>query len=256
MLLCEYASGLSEPPDIQIFATDIDAHALAIAREGRYTLNDAADVSPERLRRFFVKEGDGFKVRRDLRELVLFANHNLVKDPPFSHLDLVSCRNLLIYLNRAAQNRVMDTFDFALEPGGYLFLGGAEGLESAADRFVATDTEARIFQSRGRASRVEVGPPAIVSPAQRSRRLFDERPPVTILGKLGAPELHQRLLEKYAAPHDSREERSHDPPRDRSGRALSSGGRRRTDGRPAQSHTSGASTGASRRSARSDPESA
>ncbi|HUR35157.1 MAG TPA: CheR family methyltransferase [Vicinamibacterales bacterium] len=200
MLLCEYASGLSEPPAIQIFATDIDAHALASAREGRYTLNDAADVSPERLRRFFLKEGDSFKVRKDLRDLVLFAHHNLVKDPPFSHLDLVSCRNLLIYLNRAAQDRVMDTFDFALEPGGYLFLGGAEGLESAADLFVATDTAARIFQSRGRAARPTARAPAVGSPAQRSNSLVSERAPVTVREKLGAPELHQRLLEKYAAP--------------------------------------------------------
>src|SRR5207253_4162718 len=105
MLLCEYAANLAEQPTIQIFATDIDDAALTFAREGVYTLNDAADVSPERLRRFFTKKGESFQVRRELRELVLFANHNLIKDPPFSHLDLASCRNLLIYFNRTGQRR-------------------------------------------------------------------------------------------------------------------------------------------------------
>ncbi|HVF26602.1 MAG TPA: chemotaxis protein CheB, partial [Pyrinomonadaceae bacterium] len=108
MLLAERALGGLDAPEIQIFASDIDAAAIAKAREGLYTLNDAADVTPERLRRFFTKEAEGFRVRRELREMILFANHNVVKDPPFSHLDLVSCRNMIIYLNGMAQERVME----------------------------------------------------------------------------------------------------------------------------------------------------
>jgi two-component system CheB/CheR fusion protein len=148
MLLCEFSSGMTNAPSIQVFATDIDEDAIAFARDGLYTLNDAADVSPERLRRFFVKEGEGYRVRRELRELVLFAHHNLIRDPPFSHLDLVTCRNLLIYLNRTAQARIMDVFNFALNPGGYLFLGGSESIEGASDLFVAAEKDQHIYQSR------------------------------------------------------------------------------------------------------------
>ena len=87
--------------------------AISVAREGFYTEAEIGEISPERLARFFHRETAGYRIRRELRELILFANHNLVKDPPFSHLDLVSCRNLLIYLNRSAQDRVIETFHFA-----------------------------------------------------------------------------------------------------------------------------------------------
>src|SRR6185436_12516227 len=120
---------------VQIFATDIDEGAIAHAREGFYTINDAADVSTERLRRFFTKEGDGYRIRREVREMVLFANHNFLKDPPFSHLDLVSCRNVMIYLNSSAQERLAETFHFALNPGGYLFLGTSESVDGATDLY-------------------------------------------------------------------------------------------------------------------------
>src|SRR5205085_8580713 len=128
--------GVIDAPKIQIFATDIDAQALAHAREGVYTLNDAADLSPERLRRFFTKEGNEFRIRREIREMILFANHNVIKDPPFSHLDLVTCRNVLIYLESSAQERVLETAHFALNPGGFLFLGSSESIGEASDLFV------------------------------------------------------------------------------------------------------------------------
>jgi chemotaxis methyl-accepting protein methylase len=96
MLCAELTFGVLDAPKILLFATDIDDAAIAVAREGYYSLNDAADVSPERLRRFFVKEGDRFRVRKEIREMILFANHNFLKDPPFSHIDLVCCRKVLI----------------------------------------------------------------------------------------------------------------------------------------------------------------
>ena len=154
MLLCEHAEGRSNPPALQVFATDIDEPALAAAREGFYTVNDAADVSPERLRRFFVKGSSGYQVSRALREMVLFAQHNIIKDPPFSHLDLITCRNLLIYLNRAAQERLARVFHFALNPGGYLFLSLSESIDGPADLFVKIDKEHNIFQSRPVEARV------------------------------------------------------------------------------------------------------
>src|SRR5829696_646611 len=148
MLLSEYAAKIPGAPQIQVFATDIDEDAIATARDGFYTINDAADVSPERLSGHFVKDGHGYRVRREIRERVLFAVHNIIKDPPFAHLDIATCRNLLIYLNRTAQQRVMDVMHFALNPGGYLMLGSSESIDGAGDLFSVVDKEQRIYQGR------------------------------------------------------------------------------------------------------------
>ncbi|MCB0182147.1 MAG: hypothetical protein KDI62_28235, partial [Anaerolineae bacterium] len=120
ILLNEYASMLTSPPSIQVFATDIDDEAIAFAREGFYPESIAADISPERLRRFFVDEVGGYRVKKEIRETVLFAIHNLIEDAPFSKLDLISCRNLLIYLDRNVQEKVFELFHYALQPNGYL----------------------------------------------------------------------------------------------------------------------------------------
>ncbi|OLG31153.1 methyltransferase [Xanthomonas oryzae pv. oryzae] len=121
MLLREHAETLDSAPRIQIFASDIDGRALATARVGRYASSIVGEVALERLRRWFVKEGDTYVVNKELRELCVFSQHSIVKDPPFSRLDLVSCRNLLIYLDAELQNRVIPIFHFAIRPGGYLF---------------------------------------------------------------------------------------------------------------------------------------
>ncbi|HEX8290485.1 MAG TPA: PAS domain S-box protein, partial [Pyrinomonadaceae bacterium] len=204
MLLTEHAETLASPPSVQVFATDIDEEAIEAARAGFYTLNDAADVSPERLRRFFTKSLDGYTVRRELREMVLFANHNLLKDPPFSHLDLISCRNLLIYLNHAGQEKAMGTFHFALNRGGYLFLGGSESAAEHADLFVTADKGANIFQARSAVRRVApyvqlAAPPR--TPAQGALPARAEtRPEFDAQARLSYLDLHQRLLEMYAPP--------------------------------------------------------
>jgi two-component system CheB/CheR fusion protein len=129
MLLCEYAARLNDPPRIQIFATDIDERAIMQARDCRYPHTIALDVTPARLRQFFVEGDDHYRVKKEVRELILFAPHNVLRDPPFSELDLVSCRNLLIYLNREMQDRTLATFHFALAPGACLFLGASETAE-------------------------------------------------------------------------------------------------------------------------------
>lgn len=202
MLFAEKTLGVIDAPKVQIFATDIDETAIAIAREGYYTINDAADVSPEQLRRFFNKEGDGFRIRREIREMILFASHNFLKDPPFSHLDMVSCRNVLIYLNHTAQERIMETFHFALRPGGYLFLGLSESAESASDLYTTFNREVHIFQSRQISLSSYPVPesvpsfkfaepvvsPAIISQENRTRE------------RVTMSDLHQRLLEEYAPP--------------------------------------------------------
>ena len=148
MLLCEHQDRLDDPPDLQVFATDIDEEALARAREGVYAEVAAADVSADRLRRFFDVEASGVRVKPELRQMVLFARHNLLSDPPFSQLDLVACRNVLIYLNRPVQERVFATFHYALRPGGWLFLGSAEGPEVLSKGFSAADKPARVYRRR------------------------------------------------------------------------------------------------------------
>ncbi len=120
MILLEEAARREIRPEIQIFASDLDDAALAFGREARYPLAIETDVSEERLRRFFAREGDQYRVTRELRDVVLFARHSLLKDPPFSHTDLISCRNLLIYLDRQRQQQVCAAFHFALNPIGLL----------------------------------------------------------------------------------------------------------------------------------------
>lgn len=203
MLCDERISNMNDAPEVQIFATDIDEQALATAREGFYTLNDAADVSPERLRRYFNKEQDGYRIRRELREMILFAPHNLLKDPPFSHLDLVTCRNLLIYLNAAAQERVMETFHFALEPGCFMMLGNSETVDGAGDLFVPVSREHHIFQSRQVSTRIAV-PVADTTLGsfrfEKTKTLQPILPPPEreSRARISYGELHLQLLEQYS----------------------------------------------------------
>jgi two-component system, chemotaxis family, CheB/CheR fusion protein len=201
MLLAEHAETLADAPKVQVFATDIDPACIAIARQGVYTLTDIADVSVERLQRFFTKEDDCYRVRKELRELALFSEHNIIKDPPFSHLDFASCRNLLIYLNRAGQRRVMEVLHYALRPGLFLFLGGAESADVSDDLFGAFDRDAHIYQSRTVSTRLGL-------PNVSQRRASDIRAEPPVHPGRTAPatertipaEVHQRLLEEYAAP--------------------------------------------------------
>jgi two-component system CheB/CheR fusion protein len=150
MLLLEEAARREARPHIQIFATDIDAHALNTAREGHYPVAIEADVSEERLRRFFILEKDYYRVKRELRDTVLFALHNLTNDPPFSRLDMISCRNVLIYFDRDLQHQACGIFNYALYPGGYLFMGASENADSPGGAFALIDSDARIYRSAGK----------------------------------------------------------------------------------------------------------
>jgi two-component system CheB/CheR fusion protein len=147
ILMLEEAGRHDIHPPIQIFASDLDVRALTLAREGRYPAAIAADISEERLRRYFTREGDHYQVRRELRDLVVFANHSVLKDPPFSHIDLISCRNLLIYLDRELQSQVCSTFNYALNAGGFLLLGPAETADNPQGLFRLFDRKSRIYQS-------------------------------------------------------------------------------------------------------------
>jgi two-component system CheB/CheR fusion protein len=154
ILLREHMAGLDQVPHAQIFATDIDGRALAAARGGRYAASIANDLTPERLARWFVKEGNTYCVAKELREMCIFSGHNVIKDAPFSRLDLVSCRNLLIYLNAELQDRVIPLFHFALLPSGFLFLGNSENATRQPTLFEALDRRFRIFRRRDTGARV------------------------------------------------------------------------------------------------------
>src|SRR5580700_9551651 len=148
ILLCEHASTLKDCPKIQIFATDIDDRSLSMARKGRYPESIAEHVSAERLERFFVKDDKAYQAKRELRELCLFSTHSFIKDPPFSRLDLISCRNVMIYLGPDLQQRILPLFHYALRSAGYLFLGPSESVASHRELFHTVDKKHRIFQRK------------------------------------------------------------------------------------------------------------
>jgi two-component system, chemotaxis family, CheB/CheR fusion protein len=133
---------------INIFATDLDAEAIVMARAGLYPHSIAMDVSPERLQRFFVKEESGYRIKKHIRESVVFAVQDLIKDPPFTRLDLLSCRNLLIYLESELQNKLLPLFHYSLNPGGVLFLGSAETIGQFTDLFTVLDRKWKLYQRR------------------------------------------------------------------------------------------------------------
>lgn len=196
-------SGIDAQQQIQIFATDIDESAIAVAREGFYTLTDAADVSAERLRRFFTKQTNGFRVRPEIREMVLFANHNIIKDPPFSRLDLATCRNLLIYLNETAQRRVMETFHFALNPGGFMFIGSSESLDGSGHLYASVSKENHIFQSRSTGTKrqfLSAEVPTLDSLKKFGLPKVSLEQEISLLERRSYGELHQQLLEQFAPP--------------------------------------------------------
>ncbi len=139
---------LMQHREIQIYASDLDRESIETARTGLYSKNIKNDISQERLLRFFTDEGDMYKVKKQIRETVIFADQNLVKDPPFSKLDLVSCRNLLIYLKPDLQHKVMPLFFYTLNPHGLLFLGNSESVGEFTDLFKVVNQKAKIFQKR------------------------------------------------------------------------------------------------------------
>ncbi len=146
MLLHEQAERRDPPPEVQIFATDVSEESIEAARQGLYPESVVADLSPERRKRHLVPEGMRGRVREELREMVLFAEHNLLEDPPFSKLDLVSCRDLLSYLSREMQEHVLEVFHYALRPDGVLFLGASEPIGAAEDLFTDLDEQHGLYR--------------------------------------------------------------------------------------------------------------
>ncbi|MEN3383833.1 MAG: two-component system, chemotaxis family, CheB/CheR fusion protein [Hyphomicrobiales bacterium] len=195
ILLREQLAKMESAPQVQIFATDIDGRALAAARVGRYRTNIEADLSPERLARWFVPEGDTYCVVKELREMCIFSQHNVIKDAPFSKLDLISCRNLLIYLNAELQNRVIPLFHFALLPDRFLFLGNSENVTRHAKLFVPIDRRARIFRKLETGTRL---PPEFPILTSLQRSAAEPAPTRVRTRDAGLERRAQRIAEKHA----------------------------------------------------------
>lgn len=202
ILLLEAADEIGERPEIQIFATDVDEDALGYGREGLYPDAIAADVSDERIERFFTRDGPYFRVSKHLRDHVLFAVHNILKDPPFAKLDLISCRNLLIYLDRRLQEKVIEVFHYALRPGGYLLLGSSESISNTSEMFRLVNKKQRIYQRKSSSPGREIFLPELPL-AHLTPRRIRQRPIAnysSVHQELSDRTLHRRALETYAPP--------------------------------------------------------
>lgn len=198
MLLEEASLASAGQTPFQLFATDIDEKAIAVARAGVYPETIVSDVSPERIRQSFTRDQSLFRVKKKLRERVLFALHNLLSDPPFSKLDLVCCRNLMIYLDRDAQAEALRTFHFSLRPGGYLFLGSSESADIASKYFSVVDKKHRIYRANAAAR-------AAVTSTIHTGDIQGPRPIAATIEPAGKRrfsygDLHQRLVEQFAPP--------------------------------------------------------
>ncbi len=196
MLVIEELQAAGKNQDLQVFASDIDHDALSFGRAGIYPENVAADVSPERLRQFFIKGEHTYRINKELREAVVFAEQNLIGDPPFAKLDLISCRNLLIYLEPDVQQRIIAMFHFALREGGCLFLGNSETIGGQHDLFQPLSKKWRIYRRVGPLRPAKVMFPIVTG---QHAPALPQRSAAPVAALLGVSRLTQQLLlERYS----------------------------------------------------------
>ncbi|HZU83245.1 MAG TPA: CheR family methyltransferase, partial [Polyangiaceae bacterium] len=196
--LLEFLGDRAGQYKIQIFATDVDDDALVRARAATYPPNIEIDVSPERLHRFFTRVGKGYQVNRNVRDLIVFARHNLGKDPPFSRLDLVTCRNVLIYMQAPLQKKVLRIFHYALNADAYLLLGTSESIGDAADMFWLLDRKLKVYIKKGTPAPGAFDFAFASRPADEEPEpgaAADHRPMVSV-----AQLADRKLIEKYGPP--------------------------------------------------------
>ncbi|MGD2138629.1 MAG: chemotaxis protein CheB, partial [Gammaproteobacteria bacterium] len=193
----------AEGRQIQLFATDIDDEAIRVARAGIYHTGITDAVSKTRLDRFFDKVPQGYRISRQIRDMCVFATQNIAKDPPFTHMDLIACRNLLIYLEPELQRKVMQVLHFALDTGGYLFLGSAESVGLSADLFVLVDKEHKIYRKKGGVARAvpEAGITSLLVSAPAGQQRAKPAIPGPGPGPVGLQRAAETLiLSQYAPP--------------------------------------------------------
>jgi two-component system CheB/CheR fusion protein len=197
MAVIEHISALRKDVKLQVFASDVDERSLSVARAGVYPETIEADVSAARLKRFFVKEDHSYRVTSELRDCVVFANQNVLADAPFSRLDLISCRNLLIYLAPEAQDRIISLFHFALKDNGFLFLGSSETVGSHDDLFQAQSRRYHLYKRLGKGRHRPIDFPIA---SQASTTVAGARHPLAAVpDTTRLADLSQRLLvERYA----------------------------------------------------------
>jgi len=168
ILLHESMEQLRKNFTLQIFGSDLDSHAIGIARAACYPKAIEREMSSQRLTRYFIKEGDGYRIKKEIRECVIFAPQNVLKDPPFTKLDIISCRNLLIYFKPEAQRRTLELFSYALQPGGILFLGSSESLSQLDEHFTAENKKWKVFVRKNTPrAHVPTTPAVLLAPADK-----------------------------------------------------------------------------------------
>jgi two-component system CheB/CheR fusion protein len=200
ILMREHMDTLRPAPKVMIFATDIDDAALAVARAGRYPHALMDGVVPQRLDRFFVRDDGSYTVVREIRDMCVFSSHSVIRDPPFSRIDLISCRNLLIYLGAEFQGRVIPTFHFALKPGGYLFLGTSENISQFSELFHRLDKKHRLFQRRDHATAPLQFP--LFAPGMRNQLIGTDARHETVPNAVNLRRtVESRVLENFSPPH-------------------------------------------------------
>lgn len=200
MLLKEEESRSNNHQDVQIFATDVDPDAIEYARAGKYPEGIVADVPAELLEKYFVKDEDtGYKASKNIREMIVYAVQNLTADPPFSKLDLISCRNLLIYLDKTLQQKIFSTFHYTLKQDGYLFLGSSESIGEFSDLFSPIDSRWKIYQRKG--SVAQSFPQPLLAPSEVVSLLADRLERKNLQGEIDISELaEKRILAQYSPP--------------------------------------------------------
>jgi two-component system, chemotaxis family, CheB/CheR fusion protein len=198
MLLQEYLGSHTRRLTLQVFATDIDAESIQKARRGLYPEGIANDISPARLERFFVREDSQYRVKKELRESIIFSPHNLLKDPAFTKLDLLVCRNFLIYLKSDAQRWLLPLFHYALRADGLLLLGSSETIDGFAPLFSIVDRNARLFARAGGPGSMPARKPSSVSPVPTVDRLHRPPRPAVLRPSYLVEPIRALLLDRYA----------------------------------------------------------
>lgn len=199
ILLLEHARGLKAQPNLQCFATDIDDRAIATARAASYPIAMLREMGPEQIDRYFTGDGSIYTVKKEVRELCIFSPHSVIRDPPFSRIDLISCRNLLIYLDTDLQTQLVPVFHYALRPGGYLFLGSSENLTRRGELFAPIDKRHRIFQRRDNAA--NLGGFSLVVPGNRFGQIHQPTLARPADGLALRQSVDRQVLERFAPAH-------------------------------------------------------
>ncbi len=202
MAYVEATENTPRAPKLQVFATDLNDVLLDKARHGLYAKSLAADVAPGRLRRFFVEDQGGYRVSKLLRDMVVFARQNVIADPPFSRMDLISCRNLLIYLEPSLQKKALPIFHYALKPEGFLFLGASESVGPFTNLFESVDKKHKIFSKKPGPSPVHHVPVGILRPSERKppRALITGGEPEVFRSEINAQREADRIMVSQFAP--------------------------------------------------------